>query len=345
MKLAILSFITLASCQTISQYLLSRPELSKVAAAISQNPLWSDASKTNVAVFVPVDSGNTMSGKRPGTITVVQTINFNDANNYHYTVLRDTNVQVIFDNYDNQAATPVNVHMRYGTGETMVTGYFKASNGQVFIMANAIPDDASIMTVLSSSADFSALVALINTNGLAAQVNAMTGVTFLAPENAALATIGTTYNTKDKVSALLQAHFITSVVTSNAVSPGGFPSFLGPAITLAVSGTEGLTANGVMLGMPADIFAANSVIQPLTKLLVPATLVPVAWPGAVIVAPVATTVVQPVSTPASTGGSGATPVVSPPASSQPKKDASSGGMGLFAGAGVLFLSTIYVVLM
>jgi hypothetical protein len=85
---------------TVSQYLQSRGDLSIAAASIAQNPLWSNPSLKNVALFVPLNSGNQMNlnaGRaRPGTLTVRQTINYMDEATFKYVTLQENNLRVHF---------------------------------------------------------------------------------------------------------------------------------------------------------------------------------------------------------------------------------------------------------
>ena len=64
------------------------------------------------------------------------------------------------------------MYIRFGVGTSRVIGYYDATNGQVFIMDLAIPDDSSIMTTLASKPQFSSVITLINTLGISAQINA-----------------------------------------------------------------------------------------------------------------------------------------------------------------------------
>jgi len=107
-----------------------------------------------------------------------------------------------------------------------------------------------------------------------------------------LAAFNASTYTNQQLIAILQYHILPSIYTSERISPGPVASLLGPvasllgpAVALGV-GTGVIYANTVGLWRLdsieiADIFAVDSVIQPLSAVLMPTgnALVPVAWPG------------------------------------------------------------------
>lgn len=169
-------------------------------------------------------------------------------------------------------------------GDAVATAAVVATNVVADPTVQAAVGGAANTIVGAAAADprFSTIVGILNTSGLASQLEAAGPFTFFAPTNEALTALpGGTLEALAQDPTLLQKillyHVIQQkVLSSDITSPITAPTLAGE--TLEVTNTNGMVMiNGTAMVIAADIQAGNGVIHGIDKLLLPPD---VALPGA-----------------------------------------------------------------
>ena len=168
-------------------------------------------------------------------------------------------------------------------GKRVTTADIAADNGVVHIIDGVLmpPSTNAVALLVSDPANYSLLTTAVTRAGLATGLASTTGVTILAPNNAAfaaenitLATINTL--TPAQLTRILQYHIIPAIAFSTNVPSGPVPTSLtGATLTGAVSGTSVTFTGAGNGGRVSTVTSANNlttggvVVHVINRILLP----------------------------------------------------------------------------
>ncbi len=147
----------------------------------------------------------------------------------------------------------------------------EADNGVVHIIDSVLlPPTETILGLLKADADFSELVAALETTGLDTALDGEDALTIFAPTNDALAAAATITAglSTEELAEVLKYHVVSGKVFSFDLTTGDFPT-LNTAATIAID-VDALTVNDVgIVAEGVNIQGTNGVIHTIGGVLVP----------------------------------------------------------------------------
>ncbi|KAI9096664.1 hypothetical protein DFS34DRAFT_623626 [Phlyctochytrium arcticum] len=332
---------------TIVQTLGQRAELSSVAAFIATTPAWSGPSlnKTLIAPTNTAVSTARASGILPATASgafFLPDTAVDHRTRPNYKILKGPDGAMLFDNYVPDG--PPEIHIRSSSANGLATGQIQCDDGWLYI-SNIVIEPALKPTIAASQGppQATSFINLFAQLGLAGVLDALTGVTIMAPSNAAIAAAQAQLATlaPNQVAAVLAAHIGQFTRFSTELDPTAIWPTLNSDVNFNLTyADESATVNGVRMGFPVDTPTSAGVIHILNGVIIPAKLPvanasPVALgtftvSGTLPATPTSTTA-PPTTTP---GGADATTTTRDPGSSKttttatatPTDNATSGGV-------------------